>query len=75
MDYDAETSISKTVEGADCLVIAVAHDRFTRLNLKKIQILMKKPAAIVDMGQVVDPLKAEQTDFVYRGFGRGVWTK
>jgi nucleotide sugar dehydrogenase len=75
MDYNAETTMSKTVEGADCLVIAVAHDRFTRLNLKRIKILMKKPAAIVDMGQIIDPLKVEQMGFVYRGFGRGVWTK
>jgi len=67
--------LSKTVEGTDCLVVAVAHDRFTRLNLRRIQMLMKQPAAIVDMGQVVDPAKAEKAGFVYRGFGRGVWTK
>jgi UDP-N-acetyl-D-mannosaminuronic acid dehydrogenase len=75
MGYNADTTMSKTVEGADCLVIAVPHDRFARLNLKRIQILMKKPAAIVDMGQIVNPVKAEQMGFVYRGFGRGVWTK
>ncbi len=73
--YDAEASLSKTVEGTDCLVVAVAHDRFRRLNLRRIQMLMKQPAAIVDMGQVVDPVKAEKAGFVYRGFGRGVWTK
>jgi len=75
MGYSAEASLSKTVEGADCLVVAVAHDRFRRLNLRRIQMLMKQPAAIVDMGQVVDPVKAERVGFVYRGFGRGVWTK
>jgi len=75
MGYAAEASLSKTVEGTDCLVVAVAHDRFTRLNLRRLQMLMKQPAAIVDMGQVVDPVKAEKTGFVYRGFGRGVWTK
>ena len=75
MGYSAESSLSKTVEGADCLVVAVAHDRFRRLNLQRIQILMRQPAAIVDMGQVVDPVKAEKVGFVYRGFGRGVWTK
>jgi len=75
MGYSAEASLSKTVEGADCLVVAVAHDRFRRLNLRRIQMLMKQPAAIVDMGQVVDPVKAEKAGFVYRGFGRGVWTK
>ena len=75
MGYTAETTLSKTVEGADVLVVAVAHDRFRRLNLKRIQILMRKPAAIVDMGQVVNPVKAERVGFVYRGFGRGVWTR
>jgi UDP-N-acetyl-D-mannosaminuronate dehydrogenase len=75
LGYNADTTMSKTVEGADCLIIAVPHDRFTRLNLKRIQILMKKPAAIVDMVQLVNPVKVEQMGFVYRGFGRGVWTK
>ncbi len=75
MGYSAEASLSKTVEGTDCLIVAVAHDRFTRLNLRRFQMLMKQPAAIVDMGQVVDPVKAEKAGFVYRGFGRGIWTK
>jgi len=75
MGYNAETSMSKTVEGTDCLIIAVAHERFSRLNLRRLQMLMKQPAAIVDMGQIIDPAKAEKAGFVYRGFGRGVWTK
>ena len=73
--YTAEATLSKTVEGTDCLIVAVAHDRFMRMNLRRIKMLMKQPAAIVDMGQVVDPVKAEKAGFVYRGFGRGVWTK
>ena len=75
MGYETETSMSKTVEGADCLVVAVAHDRFERLNLNRLQMLMKQPAALVDMGQVIDPIKAEKAGFVYRGFGRGIWTR
>ena len=75
MNYDAEKTMSQTVEGIDCIVIAVAHERFTRLNLKRLHLLMKQPAAIVDMGQVIDPTKAEKAGFVYRGFGRGIWTK
>ena len=75
MGYDAESSLSKTVEGTDCIVVAVAHDRFRKMNLTRMQMLMKQPAAIVDMGQVIDPVKAERAGFVYRGLGRGVWTK
>ena len=75
MGYAAETGMSKAVEGADCLVVAVAHDRFSRLNLQRLQMVMRQPAALVDMGQIIDLAKAEKAGFVYRGFGRGVWTK
>ena len=75
MGYTAEANISQAVEGADCIIVAVAHDRFRRLNLKRIQMLMKQPAAIVDMEQIIDPAKAQKAGFVHRGFGRGVWEK
>jgi len=75
MGYPAKTTLTKTVEGVDCIIIAVGHDRFRRLNLGRIKIFVKKPAAIVDMGHVIDPDKAEKEGFVYRGVGRGVWTK
>jgi len=75
MGYSAERTLTQTVEGADCLVITVGHDRFRRLNLRKIRFLVRKPAAIVDMGHVITPQKAEKEGFVYRGVGRGVWTR
>ncbi|MFZ7138040.1 MAG: nucleotide sugar dehydrogenase [archaeon] len=75
MNYDTEKTMSQTVEGIDCIVVAVGHERFSRLNLKRLQLLMKQPAAIVDMAQVIDPVRAEKAGFVYRGFGRGIWTK
>jgi len=73
MGYPTERTLEKTVEGADCLVIAVGHDKFRRLNLKRIKFSFRSPAAIVDMGHVIDPAKAEEEGFVYRGVGRGVW--
>ena len=75
MGYPAERTLTKTVEGADCIVIVVGHSRFKRLNLKKLKLLMTKTAALVDMGHVIEPEKAEREGFVYRGLGRGVWTK
>jgi len=75
LGYSAERTLAKTVEGADCLLITVRHDRFRRLNLKKISLLVKKPAAIVDVGHVIDPQKTEREGFIYRGVGRGTWTK
>jgi len=76
MGFPTEISLTKAVEGADCLIFVVGHDRFKRLNLRRVKFLMRKSAAIVDMGHVVEvPLKAEKEGFVYRGVGRGVWSK
>lgn len=75
MGYSGGANLAKTVEGTDCLVVVVGHNRFKRLNLKKVKLLMTKTAAIVDMGHVVDPEKAEKAGFLYRGLGRGVWAK
>ena len=73
--FPAKKTLTKAVEGTDCLLIAVGHDRFKRLNLRRIKFLMKKPSAIVDMGHVIDPVKAEKEGFIYCGAGRGVWFK
>jgi nucleotide sugar dehydrogenase len=75
MEYPAERTLKKTIEGADCLVVTVGHDQFKRLKLRKIKFLAKKTVAIVDMAHVINPFKAEREGFVYRGVGRGVWAK
>jgi UDP-N-acetyl-D-mannosaminuronic acid dehydrogenase len=67
--------LSKVVEKTDCVVILTGHSKFERLSLKRVKLLAKKSPAIVDIGHVIDPLKAEKYGFVYRGLGRGVWTK
>jgi UDP-N-acetyl-D-mannosaminuronic acid dehydrogenase len=67
--------LSKVVEKTDCVLILTGHSKFGKLNLKKVKLLAKKSPAIVDIGHVIDPLKAERHGFVYRGLGRGVWTK
>ena len=73
--FPAEKTLTKTVKGMDCLLIAVGHDRFKRLNLHRIKLLMKKPSAIVDISTIIDPAQIEKRGFVYRGLGRGVWTR
>jgi nucleotide sugar dehydrogenase len=75
LGFPAERTLSKTVEGTDCLVVAVGHDRFKRLKLGKFKVLMKKPAVIVDLSHAVNPYAAEKEGFTYRGLGRGIWSK
>ena len=75
MGYPVERTFKKTIEGADCLLVTVGHNQFKRLKLEKIKLLTKKHITIVDIAHVINPVKAEKEGFVYRGVGRGIWTK
>ena len=75
MGYPAEKTIEKTVEGADCLVVATGHDQFKKLKLRKIKFIAKGKVAIVDIAHIISPGEAEREGFIYRGIGRGIWTK
>ena len=68
-------TLTAALERADCIVILTGHDQFRRLNLAKLKHIVKMPAAIVDLEGVVDSGKVEKEGFIYRGLGRGVWTK
>ncbi len=71
LGYTTEPTLEKLVEGVDCLVIAVGHNKFKRLTLGKISVLMKKPSALVDLAHVVSPSLAISEGFVYRSLGIG----
>jgi UDPglucose 6-dehydrogenase len=75
MQHSLKKSLAEALEGVDCILILVSHDQFKRLNLKKLKFMMKMPAAIVDFEGVVEPAEVEKEGFVFRGFGRGAWTK
>jgi nucleotide sugar dehydrogenase len=73
--YHFRKKMTETVERTDCVIILTAHDQFRRMNLRKMRLTMRMPAAIIDLEGVVEPSKIEKEGFVYRGLGRGVWTK
>jgi UDP-N-acetyl-D-mannosaminuronic acid dehydrogenase len=68
-------SLKEAVEGVDCIVILTEQDQFRRLNFKKLRVVMKMPAAIVDLTGMVDPKKVERNGLVFYGVGRGVGKK
>jgi nucleotide sugar dehydrogenase len=68
-------SMAEALEGTDCVLIVTGHDHFKRLNLKKFKVVMRMPAAIVDLEGIFEPKKVEEEGFIFRGLGRGVWTK
>jgi nucleotide sugar dehydrogenase len=68
-------NLTEAIEGSDCIIILTGHDQFKRLNLNRLKVAMKMPAAIVDLDGTVEPEKVEKAGFIYRGLGRGVWTR
>jgi len=70
-----KNNLNEALEGVDCIMILTGHDQYKRLNLKKLKIIMKTPAVIIDLVGIMEPDKVEKEGFTYRGLGRGVWTK
>ena len=71
LGYPAENSLEAAVKDANCLIIAVGHDQFKSIPLKKLKALMKSPFAIVDLGHIINPEEAEKERIVFTGLGRG----
>ncbi|MEM3506930.1 MAG: nucleotide sugar dehydrogenase [Candidatus Bathyarchaeia archaeon] len=71
---NSKPTFEQAIEGADVIVITVAHDEFKNLDLKKIALCLRKPSLIVDCAHLIDPKEAESNGLIYRGVGRGVWT-
>jgi nucleotide sugar dehydrogenase len=68
-------NLTETLEKTDCILLLTGHEPFKHLNLRKMKLMMKMPAAIVDFEGIVEPYKVEKEGFIYRGLGRGVWTR
>jgi nucleotide sugar dehydrogenase len=75
MQHYFKKNLTETLEGTDCIIILTGHEQFKHLNLKKIKLMLKMPAAIVDFEGIIEPYKIEKEGFIYRGLGRGVWTR
>jgi nucleotide sugar dehydrogenase len=71
----SKRNMTQALEDADCILILTGHNQFRHLNLKKLKLMVKMPAAIVDFEGIIEPDKVEKEGFIYRGLGRGVWTK
>lgn len=69
--YPLKRNLSDAVEGADCILIVTGHDQFKHLDLKKLKVMMRLPAAIVDLEGVVEPNEIRKEGLIYRGLGRG----
>jgi nucleotide sugar dehydrogenase len=75
MGVTSEPTLRKAIEKADCIILTVAHDEFKSLDTIELAAHMSKQGLIVDCANVLDPTSVEKTGLVYRGTGRGLWTR
>ena len=71
----SEPTLRKAVEKADCVILAVAHEEFKKMDTIELAAHMSKKGLIMDCTGVMDPSGVEKTGLVYRGVGRGLWTR
>jgi nucleotide sugar dehydrogenase len=71
----AEPTMRKALEKADCVILCVAHDDFKNMDTVELAAHVSKKGLIVDCAGILDPTSIEKTGLVYRGVGRGLWTR
>jgi len=75
MGLVSEPTLRKAMEKADCAILTVAHDEFKKMDTIELAAHMSKKGLIVDCTGVMNPSSVEKSGLVYRGIGRGLWTR
>jgi len=75
MGYHAEPTLAGALEKADCAIITVAHEEFKSIKAIDLGGNMSKNAVIVDCAGIIEPAQIEKVGLIYRGVGRGLWSK
>jgi nucleotide sugar dehydrogenase len=71
----SDASLRRAVEKADCVVLSVGHDDFKKMDTIELAAHMSKQGLIIDCTGILDPASVEKSGLVYRGTGRGLWTR
>jgi len=75
MGLTSEPTLRKAIEKADCVILAVPHNEFRTMDTIELAAHMSKQGVIVDCTGILDPASVEKTGLVYRGIGKGLWTR
>lgn len=75
MGYHAEPTLPGALEKADCTILAVGHNDFKRIKAIDLAANMSKNSVVVDCTGTLEPEEIEKVGLIYRGIGRGLWSK
>ncbi len=71
MGYNAASGPWQAIENVNCILFAVAHDKFKDLKIDEIEKFVKKPVVIVDGCHILDFREVNRKWIIYREIGRG----
>ena len=75
MGYNCEATFETAVSDAECVIVTVGHDEFKAIDPKNLAALATKGCVLVDAAGILDPKAIEKAGMIYRGVGRGIWSK
>ena len=75
MGLTSEPTLRRAIEKADCVILTVAHNEFKDIDSIELAARMSKQGLVLDCTGTVDPASVEKSGLVYRGIGRGLWTR
>jgi UDP-N-acetyl-D-mannosaminuronate dehydrogenase len=67
--------LRRAIEKADCVILTVAHDDFKSMDTIELAAHMSKQGLVIDCTGILDPTSVEKGGLIYRGLGRGLWTR
>ena len=75
MGLASEPNLRRTIEKADCVILTTAHDDFRNMDTIELAAHMSKQGLVIDCTGILDPAYVEKSGLIYRGIGRGLWTR
>jgi len=75
MGYATEPTLKACIEKASCVVMTVPHDEFRGIDPRELAASISKSAVVVDCAHILNPSLVEKAGLIYRGIGRGLWTR
>jgi UDP-N-acetyl-D-mannosaminuronate dehydrogenase len=75
MGFHAEPTLPGALERADCTILAVGDDVFKMVKAIDLAANMSKNSVVVDCTGILEPEDIEKVGLIYRGVGRGLWSK
>jgi nucleotide sugar dehydrogenase len=75
MGFHTEPTLPGALERADCTILAVGDDAFKMVKAIDLAANMSKNSVVVDCTGSLEPEEIEKVGLIYRGVGRGLWSK